>query len=75
MSYNLETGILKKKLYLKGNKPITNDVKKLLENYNIIHFDRTFNQDLGNLPSNIKAIYFEGDIDDEEIYYYKWGCN
>ena len=29
MSYNLETGILKKKIYLKGNKPITNDVKKL----------------------------------------------
>ena len=27
---------------------------------------------MGNIPSNIKAIYFE-DIDDEEIYYYKWG--
>ena len=65
MSYNLENGIFKNKIYIKGNKPITNDIKLLLEKYEIIHFNRAFNQDLGNLPNNIKAIYFE----EEEIRY------
>lgn len=68
MSYNLDNGILKNKIYIDGDKPITNDVKSLLEKYDIIHFNRNFNQDLGNLPSNIKAIRF----DDNENYYYKW---
>lgn len=71
MSYNLETGILKNKIYLKGNKPITNDIKKILNNYEIINLDKSFNQDLGNLPSNIKAIYFENDLEDEKRYYYR----
>jgi len=65
MSYNLENGVFKNKIYIKGNKPITNDIKLLLEKYEIIHFNRAFNQDLGNLPNNIKAIYFE----EEEIRY------
>lgn len=65
MSYNLENGVFKNKIYIKGNKPITNDIKVLLEKYEIIHFNRAFNQDLGNLPNNIKAIYFE----EEEIRY------
>ena len=65
MSYNLDNGVFKNKIYVKGNKPITNDIKLLLEQYEIIHFNMAFNQDLGNLPNNIKAIYFE----EEEIRY------
>jgi hypothetical protein len=59
MIYNLETGIIKKKLYIEGNTFITADISNnILSKYDILYFNEQFNNSIDNLPSTIKAIRF-----------------
>ena len=58
--YNIETNKYINKLFIDGNAPIENNLmlNNILLQYDILYFNKNFNQKLDNLTSNIKAIRF-----------------